>query len=338
MSAGGGAVGLLLGGIITNYFSWRWIMFVNVPVGLLIAFAAPRLLDRSEGRPGRLDLPGALTVTGGSTLLVYGLSRAATHGWSDSMTVATLAISLLLLVTFVAIESRGSHPLMPLRIFANRNRSGAYALSLAAGAAVSGMLFLLTLFLQNVLGFSPLQAGFAFLPAALSIAVGAGLTSRLIGRVGPRVPMTTGALLAAIGLFWLSAMTTQASYASDVLGPLVVLAVGLGMAFVPTSVVVLSGVKPNESGLASALLNAGRQLGGSLGIAIMGAIAETVTRNQLTTGPITHAAVNRALAAGFTSGFEVAGLIAIAGFVAALVVARDRHELAATLVEVDAAA
>lgn len=278
------------------------------------------------------------TVTGGSTLLVYGLSRAATHGWSDSMTVATLAISLLLLVTFVVIESRGSHPLMPGRIFANRNRSGAYALSLAAGAAVSGMLFLLTLFLQNMLGFSPLQAGFAFLPAALSIAAGAGLTSRLIGRVGSRVPMTTGALLAAIGLFWLSAVTTQASYASDVLGPLVVLGVGLGMAFVSTSVVVLSGVKPNESGLASALLNAGRQLGGSLGIAIMGAIAETVTRNQLTTGPITHAAVNRALAAGFTSGFEVAGLIAIAGFVAALVVARDRHELAATLVEVDAAA
>jgi EmrB/QacA subfamily drug resistance transporter len=338
VSAGGGAVGLLISGIITNYFSWRWIMFVNVPVGLLIALAAPRLLHGSEGRPGRLDLPGALTVTGGSTLLVYGLSRIATHGWSDSVTVATLAICLLLLITFVVIESRGSHPLMPLRIFANRNRSSAFALSLAAGAAVSGMLFLLTLFLQNVLGFSPLQAGFAFLPAALSIAVGAGLTSRVIGRVGPRVPMTTGALLAAIGLFWLSAVTPQASYASDVLGPLVVLAVGLGMAYVSTSVVVLSGVKPNESGLASALLNAGRQLGGSLGIAITGAIAATVTREQLTTGPITHGAVNRALAAGFTSGFEVAGLIAIAGFVAALAAARQRHEPVATHVEVESAA
>jgi predicted MFS family arabinose efflux permease len=309
-------------------------MFINVPIGLLIAFAAPRLLARSEGRPGRLDLPGAFTVTGGATLLVYSLSRAAIHGWSDSVTVATLAISLLLLVTFVAIESRGSHPLMPLRIFANRNRSGAYALSLAVGASLSGMLFLLTLFLQNVLGFSPLQAGFAFLPTALGIAVGAGLTSRLIGRIGPRVPMTSGALLAAIGLFWLSAVTPKSSYAFDVVGPLVVLAVGLGMAFVSTSVLAISGVKPNESGLASALLNTGRQLGGSLGIAIMGTIAATVTRDQLATGT----AVNSALTAGFTSAFQLAGLFAIAGFVAALVAVRHRQAPVEARMEADIAA
>ena len=338
VSAGGGAIGLLIGGIITNYFSWRWIMFINVPIGLLIAFAAPRLLARSEGRPGRLDLPGAVTVTGGATLLVYSLSRAAIHGWSDSVTVATLAISLLLLVTFVAIESRGSHPLMPLRIFANRNRSGAYALSLAVGAALSGMLFLLTLFLQNVLRFSPLQAGFAFLPTALSIAIGAGLTSRLIGRIGPRVPMTTGALLAAIGLFWLSAVTPQATYAADVLGPLVVLGVGLGMAFVSTSVVAISGVKPNESGLASALLNVGRQLGGSLGIAIMGTIAATVTRDQLATSPLTHTAVNAALTIGFTSAFQVAGLFAIVGFAAALVAVRHHQASAEAEPQADIAA
>jgi hypothetical protein len=149
---------------------------------------------------------------------------------------------------------------------------------------------------------------------------------------------SAGALLAAIGLFWLSAVTSQASYASDVLGPLVVLAVGLGMAYVSTSVVVLSGVKPTESGLTSALLNAGRQLGGSLGIAITGAIAATVTQEQLKTGPITHAAVNRALAAGFTSGFEVAGLIAVAGFMAALAATRFRDEPASTRVEVESAA
>src|SRR5467141_3513004 len=306
VSAGGGAVGLLLGGIITNYFSWRWIMFVNVPIGLLLAFAAPRILVRSEGRPGRLDLPGALTVSAGAMLLVYGLSRAAVHGWTDSTTVATLAASLVLLVTFVGIEARGRFPLMPLGIFTNRNRSGAYVLSLAVGAALSGLLFLLTLFLQNVLGFSPLQAGFAFLPTALGIVLGAGLTSRLIGRVGPRLPMTIGTLLAATGMFWLSAITPQASYAFDVLGPLVILAVGLGMTFVSTSVVAISGVKPNESGLASALLNVGRQLGGSLGIAILGTIAATVTRDQLATGPVTHAALNRALTAGFSSAFQIA--------------------------------
>jgi EmrB/QacA subfamily drug resistance transporter len=335
VSAGGGAVGLLLGGIITNYLSWRWIMFVNVPIGLLLAFAAPRVLIRWEGKPGRLDLPGAITVTAGVSLLVYGLARVATHDWSDSGTRATLAIAVALLVAFVALESRGRHPLMPLRIFASRNRSGAYGLSLAVGAALSGMLFLLTLFLQNVLGFTPLQAGFAFLPTAIGVGFGAGLTSRLIGRIGPRVPMTTGALLVAIGMFWLSAVTVHANYLSDVLGPLVVLAVGLGMAFVSTSVTAISGVQPNESGLASALLNVGRQLGGSLGIAIMGTIATTVTRNQLATGRLTHTAVNTALTVGFSTAFEVAGAIAIAGFVTALIAVRHHQARAVTAPEVE---
>ena len=322
VSAGGGAIGLLMGGIITNYFSWRWIMFVNVPVGLFLAMAATRALVRGEGRPGRLDLPGAVTATAGVSLLVYGLARVATHDWSDSVTRGTLVIAMAFIATFVALEARGTNPLMPLRIFANRNRSGAYGLSLAVGASLSGVLFLLTLFLQNVLGFSPLQAGFAFLPTALGVIVGAGVTSRLIGRVGPRVPMTTGALLAAIGMFWLSAVTTSSSYYANVLGALVVLAIGLGMCFISTSSVVIAGVQPSESGLASALLNVGRQLGGSLGIAIMGAVATTVSRNQLASGPLTHAAVNRALTAGFSSAFEIAGFIAIAGFITSLAAVR----------------
>jgi MFS family permease len=258
-------------------------------------------LIRGEGKPGRLDLPGAVTVTAGVSLLVYGLARVATHDWSDSITRATLAIAIVLLATFVALESRGRHPLMPLGIFANRNRSGAYGLSLAIGA------------------------GFAFLPTAVGVGVGAGLTSRLIGRLGPRIPMTTGALLAAIGMFWLSAVTVRVNYFPNIVGPLVVLAVGLGMAFVSTSVTAISGVQPNESGLASALLNVGRQLGGSLGIAIMGTIATMVTRNQLATGPFTHAAVNSALTAGFSSAFQVAGVIALAGFVTALVAVRHRQ-------------
>jgi EmrB/QacA subfamily drug resistance transporter/deazaflavin-dependent oxidoreductase (nitroreductase family) len=329
VSAGGGGVGLLMGGIITNYFSWRWIMFVNVPIGLFLAFAATRALVRGEGKPGRLDLPGAVTATAGTSLLVYGLARVATHDWSDSVTQATLVVAVALIIAFVAVESRGRHPLMPLHIFANRNRSGAYGLSLAVGASLSGVLFLLTLFLQNVLGFTPLQAGFAFLPTAMGVVVGAGLTSRLIGRIGPRVPMTTGALLAAIGMFWLSAVTVHSVYFADVFGPLVVLAVGLGMCFVSTSVTAISGVQPNESGLASALLNVGRQLGGSLGIAIMGTVATTVTRDHLAAGPFTHAAVNQALTAGFSSAFEIAGLIAIAGFITAF--ASVRHHPASTV-------
>src|SRR5712664_3476531 len=318
VSAGGGALGLLLGGVITNYFSWRWILFVNVPVGIVLALVAPRVLLATKGQPGRLDLPGAVAVTGGATLLVYSLSRAATHGWRDSVTLATLGLALGLLVLFVAIEALSRQPLMPLRIFANRNRSGAYVLSLAIGAVLSGMLFLLTLFLQNVLRFSPLEAGFAFLPTALGVAIGAGITSRLIGRIGPRAPMTLGALLVAIGLFWLSGVTVHAGYASHVLGPLLILAVGLGGVFVSTSVTAISRVTPGESGLASALLNVGRQLGGSLGIAVLGTVATTVTTKQLVNVPLTRAALSTAVTTGYATAFVVAAGIAFVGFLVAL--------------------
>lgn len=319
VSAGGGALGLLLGGVITNYFSWRWILFVNVPVGIVLALVAPRVLLATGGRAGRLDLPGAVAVTGGATLLVYGLSRSSTHGWHDTVTVATLVIAVALLIVFVAIEALSHEPLMPLRIFVNRNRSGAYVLSLAIGAVLSGMLFLLTLFLQNVLRFTPLQAGFAFLPTALAIGVGAGITSRVIGRIGSRVPMTVGALLVAIGLFWLSGVTVHAGYASHVLGPLLVLAVGLGGVFVSTSVTAISRVTPGESGLASALLNVGRQLGGSLGIAVLGTVATTVATNRLATVPLTRAALSNAVTAGYSTAFVVAASIAFVGFHVALV-------------------
>lgn len=322
VSATGGALGLLLGGVLTTYFSWRWILFVNVPVGILLAGAAPRVLVATEARRRRLDLPGAVSVTAGAALLVYGLSRAGAHGWSDNLTIATLVAAGALLVVFVAIEAFTRQPLMPLRIFRDRNRSGAYALSLANGATLSGLLFLLTLFLQNILGFSPLRAGVAFLPTAAGVVVGAGLTSRLIGRSGPRLPMALGALLSAIALFWLSRVTASASYVSDVLGPLIVLAVGLGQIFVSTSIVAVSGVAPNESGLASALLNVGRQLGGSLGIAAMGTIAATVTANQLPPAPLTQAALARATTAGFSTAFEVAGLISVIGFVIAVAAVR----------------
>jgi EmrB/QacA subfamily drug resistance transporter len=324
VSAGGGALGLLLGGVITNYFSWRWILFVNVPVGIVLALVAPRVLLASKSRSGGLDLPGAVAVTGGATLLVYSLSRASTHGWRDSLTLVTLAIAVGLLVVFVAIEALSREPLMPLRIFSNRNRSGAYVLSLAIGAVLSGMLFLLTLFLQNVLRFSPLQAGFAFLPTAAGIAVGAGLTARLVGRIGSRLPMTLGALLVAIGLFWLSGVTVQAGYASHVLGPLLVLAVGLGGVFVSTGITAIAGVTTDDSGLASALLNVGRQLGGSLGIAVMGTVATTVATNQLASGPVTHAALNHAVTAGYATAFELASGIALAGFLIALAAIRTR--------------
>ena len=324
VSAGGGALGLLLGGIITNYISWRWILVVNVPIGLFLAMVAPRVLVSAAGRPGKLDLPGAAAVTAGASLIVYGLTRAAVHGWNDSTTLAFIGLSIVFLAAFVVIEARSSQPLMPLRIFRNRDRSGAYALSLAVGATLSGLLFLLTLFLQNVMGFTPLQAGFAFLPTAFGVVIGAGSTSRFISRTGARLPMTVGSLMAAAALFWLSRISVHTVYPADILGPLVVLAVGLGQIFVATSVLAIAGVDSTESGLSSALLNVGRQLGGSLGIASMGAIAATVTKDHLVGVVPSHAAVDSALTAGFGAAFEVGGLVALAGFVISLIAVRGR--------------
>jgi EmrB/QacA subfamily drug resistance transporter len=320
----GGAVGLILGGLIANYFSWRWVLFVNVPIAVLLAAAAPRVLPASAGRSGRLDLPGAISATGALTLLVYGLSRAATHAWSDQVTVLALGAGAALLVLFLLIELRSGQPLMPLRLLANRNRSGAYALRAVAGATTLAVLFFLTQILQNVLGYSPLQAGFAFLPLGAGVVVTAQVASRVVGRIGPRLPITLGALVAAVGLLWLSRIPVHAAYVPDILGPLVTLSVGIGLIFFPTTVVAVSGAARHESGLASAVLNVSQQLGGSIGLAVLGTIAANVTRGQLIAGRPAPETIDRALTAGFASAFEVGALICLAGFLLALVVIRVR--------------
>src|SRR5215471_14141783 len=212
----GGAVGLILGGLITSYFSWRWVLFVNVPIALLLAVAAPRVLPASVGRSGRLDLPGAVTATGALTLLVYGLSRAATHAWSDDVTILALGAGVALLAVCLLIEVRSAQPLMPLRLFANRNRSAAYVLRAVAGAMTLAVLFFVTQILQNVLGYSPLKAGFAFLPLGVGVVLTAQVASRIVGRIGPRIPITFGALVTGGGLLWLSRIPDHAAYASDI--------------------------------------------------------------------------------------------------------------------------
>ena len=306
----GGAIGLIVGGLIVNYLSWRWVLFVNVPIAVAIAVAAPRVLAASRGREGRLDLPGAVSVTSGMTLLVYGLSRVATHGWSDTTTIVTLGLGAALLALFVLIELRSSQPLMPLRIFRARNRSGAYLLRMVAGAMTLSVLFFLTQFVQNVLGYSPLQAGFAFLPLGVGVVITAQVTSRIVGRTGPRLPISIGALAVAGGLAWLSQLTPASTYAADVFGPLVVMSAGLGMIFFPTTVVAVSGAAKHESGLASAVLNVSQQVGGSLGLAIFGTIAANAGGGHFTVG--------------FTSAFQVGALIAFAAFVVAYTVIPGR--------------
>ena len=323
-AGGGGAVGLILGGLITSYLSWRWVLFVNVPIALLLAIAAPRVLAASDGRSGRLDLPGAISVTGGMTLLVYGLSRVATHDWSDALTIRTIGAGLALLVLFLIVEMRSKQPLMPLRLFANRNRSGAFALRMVAGSGTFAVLFFLTQIAQNVLGYSPLRAGFAFLPLGIGVVITAQVTSRIIGRIGPRVPITLGALAIAGGMLWLSQITDHATYVADMLGPLVILSVGFGLVFFPTTLVAVSGAARNESGLASAVLNVSQQLGGSIGLAVLGTVAASVTRHQLLNVRPTHELMNHAVTAGFTTAFGVGSTIALGGFVLAALVIRVR--------------
>ena len=320
----GGAAGLVLGGLITTYLSWRWVLFVNVPIALLLAVAAPRMLAASEGRSGRLDLPGAVTGTGGLTLLVYGLSRAATHAWTDSLTVLALGAGAALMVVFLLVELRTDQPLVPLRMFANRNRSGAYALRMVAGSTTLAILFFLTQIMQNALGYTPLQGGFAFLPLAAGVVVTAQVASRVVGRIGPRIPITLGALVVSAGLLWLSRIPDHPAYVADILGPLLTLAVGVGLIFFPTTVVAVSGAARHESGLASAVLNVSQQLGGSIGLAVLGTIAANVTMGQLATARPTPATIDRALIAGFATAFEVGALISLAGFLLALVVIRAR--------------
>ena len=325
----GGAIGLILGGLVVNYLSWRWVLFVNVPIALVLALAAPRVLAASDGRAGRLDLPGAISVTGGVTLLVYGLSQAATHSWTDRTTVAALGLGAALLVLFVLIELRSNQPLVPLSLFANHNRTGAFALRMVAGSTTIAVLFFLTQILQNVLGYSPLKAGAAFLPLGVGVVITAQITSRLVSRIGPRLPIAAGALVVAGGLAWLARISDHATYASDILPALIILSMGLGLIFLPTTVVAVSGAPRHESGLPSALLNVSQQLGGSIGLAVLGTVAANVTRDKLINVRPTRGAIAQATITGFSSGFEIALLVALAGFVLALLLIRVRSQQAA---------
>lgn len=316
MSAVGGSLGLLLGGILTDVASWRWILFVNVPIGLVVAVSARFVLvSTPPTRSGRLDLPGALSVTMGMSALVYGLSNAATSGWADAGTAGALAVAAALLGTFVWIESRSPHALMPLGIFAERNRAGAYLVMLCLAGGMFGTFFFMTQYVQDILGYSPLRAGVAFLPMTFMIGATGITVSRLVGRIGTRRPMTVGPLFVFGGLMWLSFAGVGSAYSSVIL-PLVLVAFGMGCTFVPLTLTVMARVRPQEAGLASALLNTGQQIGGSLGLAVLVTVATTVTAHA-------HAASgHQAITSGYDMAFRVASGIALAGFCVAAAVIR----------------
>ncbi|MDJ0346133.1 MFS transporter [Streptomyces sp. H10-C2] len=280
VSAGGGAIGLLAGGVLVEWLNWRWVFFVNVPIGLLIALATPRVIKESERHPGHFDLAGALTATLGMVCLVYGFIRAAQDGWRDGFTIASFAAAVVLLSTFILVEQRSKQPITPLHMFADRNRAGTYGIMLSLAAAIFSMFFFLTLFVQNVLNFSPLQAGLAFLPVSAVIAVGAGLASQLLPKYGPKPFMVTGSILCAAGLSWLTQTDIHSTYLGSILGPMLIFSLGMGMNFVSVTLMAVSGVAPHETGAASALLNTTQQVGGSLGLSILVTVFGTASRNE----------------------------------------------------------
>jgi EmrB/QacA subfamily drug resistance transporter len=360
MAGAGAAAGLVLGGLLTTYASWRWVFFVNVPIGILIAVSAPRVLTESPRLPGRIDWAGAVTGCGGVALLVYGLSKAATGAdgishWGDAQVVASLTAAVVLLVSFVLIEMRSSHPLLPMRVLAERNRAGALLIMLCIATGLFGVFFFLTLFIQTVLGYSPIRAGVAFLPFAVGVVIGSGLASPLVARIGPRPLIVTGAAMVAGGMFWYSRLTDHAGYASHLLGPTLVSSLGLGLVFVPLALVALYKVAEQDSGVASSLLNTAQQVGGAIGLALLGTIAWTAVANSVRTQvaaaakagqplpkpgtPPPVSIYNHALTVGFSRAFEVAAGIALLALLIAIATIRvRRQELAGTAPEPQQAA
>jgi predicted MFS family arabinose efflux permease len=266
--------------MLTEWLDWRWVLFVNVPIGILIAVLAPMYINESRRHPGRFDIAGALTSTAGMASLVYGFIRAAEDGWRDSLTIGSFGAAVALLLAFGIIETRAREPITPLRMFADRNRSGTYVIMLSLAAAMFGMFFYIVLFVQNVLGYSPISAGVAFLPVTVAIAVGAGLSQRFLPVLGPKPFMVTGSALVALGLGWLTFISPDDSYASGVLGPMLLFGFGMGLNFVTLTVTAVSGVAQQEAGAASGLLNVTQQVGGSLGLSILTTVFGSAGRDE----------------------------------------------------------
>ncbi|WP_405730485.1 MFS transporter [Streptomyces sp. NBC_00028] len=280
VSAGGGAIGLLAGGMLTEWLDWRWVLFVNVPIGVLIAILTPLYISESERHTGRFDIAGALTSTAGMASLVYGFIRAADEGWRDSLTIGSFAAAVVLLLSFAFIESRAKEPITPLRMFADRNRSGTYVIMLSLAAAMFGMFFYIVLFVQNVLDYTPIEAGLAFLPVTVVIALGAGLSQRFLPVLGPKPFMLAGSALAVLGLFWQTLLSSDSSYVGGILGPMLVFGFGMGLNFVTLTITAVSGVAQHEAGAASGLLNATQQVGGSLGLSILTTVFGSASKDE----------------------------------------------------------
>ena len=280
IAGAGGSVGLVLGGMLTDWISWRWGLFINVPIGLALVVLAPRYLPETERRSGRFDLTGAATSTLGMTTLVYGFVRAASDGWADRGTIAAFAASAALLAGFVVTEMRAEQPITPLRLFISRERSGAYIARVLLVSGMFGMFFFLTQYLQGVLGFSPLAAGLAFLPMTVAMFAMVRVVPRIAPRVGSMRLMITGLTVALIGMAWLSRISADTQYFPQIAVPMMLLGIGAGVAMIPLTAAGIAGVAPSDAGAASGLVNVASQIGGSLGLAILITVFAGANGNQ----------------------------------------------------------
>jgi EmrB/QacA subfamily drug resistance transporter len=269
VAGGGGSVGLVLGGVLTDFLSWRYGLFINVPVGIALILAAPRYLPETEPRSGRFDLAGAATSTLGMTAVVYGIVRSATAGWTDAITIASLIGGVALLGLFVLTERRAEQPITPLRLFASRERAGAYVARILFVGAMFGMFFFLTQFLQGVSGYSPLEAGVAFLPLTGVMFSMVAVVPRLAQRFGNARLLAGGVAIALVGMAWLSRISADTPYLTGMAIPMVILGIGAAAAFTPLTASGVAGVTPEDAGAASGLVNVAHQLGGSLGLGVL---------------------------------------------------------------------
>ena len=314
ISGGGAAIGLILGGALTEYFSWRWCLGVNVPIAVAAALLAIKYVHESKaGGDHSYDLPGVLTASAGLFALVYGFNEAATKGWSDATTLTFLGVAAILLVVFVLIETKVANPLMPMRVVTERNRGGSYLGSLVVGAGLFSMFLFLGLYLQTVLGYTPLRSGFAFLPFTAGIIVFAGIASQLLPKFGPRPLMVPGLVAAAVGLLLLTRITPETSYVTHVLPSLLIMSSGMALVFIPLSTTSLHGVGNRDAGVASALLNTSQQVGGSLGTALLNTVAATAATSYMTSNP--DKAPTFGITHGFTVAFTVSSALLLVGAV-----------------------
>jgi EmrB/QacA subfamily drug resistance transporter len=342
MSVTGATAGLIAGGLLTTYLSWRWVFFVNVPVGAATAVAALVALAESESHPARFDLPGAVTGTLGLAALVYGLSsvtatRNSVPRWTGASVLSSLAAAMILLAAFVIIEFRTRQALVPPRIFRDRDRRGAYLIMLCLGTAIFGMFFFLSVFMQTVWGYSALRTGVAYVPMTGAIMLMSWVSARIVQETGPGPLLLAGPAFASGGLFWLSRISEHSTYSGGLLGPMILTAVCMGVMFVPLSLMAVSRVSPRDAGLASSLLNTGQQAGGSIGLALLGTVAWSTAANSVRDqvvaaarsghpvragATLPAALTDHALAAGLSRGLEVAAGVALLAMVPAIATIR----------------